>query len=135
MRTIKFRGKRPDTMEWAVGSLVECYNGKTGIVSMTKYSEENGIKAIIDEVSPDTIGQYTGLKDKNGKEIYEGDIIAHNDRVIGHIIGGVRGYCYDVIYKQPAPEKDWSLYGVVIQDYDGEVEIIGNRFDNPELLK
>ena len=51
------------------------------------------------------------------------------------MIGGVRGYCYDVIYKQPAPEKDWSLYGVVIQDYDGEVEIIGNRFDNPELLK
>lgn len=52
MREIKFRGKRPDTMEWAVGSLVECFNGKTGIVSMTKYSEENGIKAIIDEVYP-----------------------------------------------------------------------------------
>lgn len=44
MREIKFRGKRPDTMEWAVGSLVECFNGKTGIVSMTKYSEEKAIK-------------------------------------------------------------------------------------------
>ena len=46
MREIKFRGKRPDTMEWAVGSLVECFNGKTGIVSMTKYSEEIGWRPI-----------------------------------------------------------------------------------------
>ena len=87
------------------------------------------------EVVPATVGQYTGLKDKNGKEIYEGDILEHNGKIVGHVIGGVRYYCYDVIYKQPAPEKDWSLYGVVVNDYRGDVEVIGNIHDNPELLK
>lgn len=87
------------------------------------------------EVVPATVGQYTGLKDKNGKEIYEGDILEHNGKIVGHIIGGVRGYCYDVIYKQPSPEKDWSLYGVVVNDYRGDVEVIGDIHDNPELQK
>jgi len=127
MRTIKFRGKRPDTMEWAVGSLVECFNGKTGIVSMTKYSEENGIKAIIDEVSPDTIGQYTGMNDKNGKEIYEGDIfkagyfgeadvVTWDDKNARYIGRSPKGYI-SYVGREPA------------------VEIIGNIHDNPELLK
>lgn len=128
MREIKFRGKVLDG-KWIYGAYLPAMDDDScDSIINSDYPSGRIVKT-------DSVGQYTGLKDKNGKEIYEGDIIAHNDRVIGHIIGGVRGYCYDVIYKQPAPEKDWSLYGVVIQDYDGEVEIIGNRFDNPELLK
>ena len=114
-------------MEWAVGSLVECYNGKTGIVSMTKYSEENGIKAIIDEVSPDTIGQYTGLKDKNGKEIYEGDIFKAG------YFGGTDVVTWDVEnarYIGRSPKGCISYVG-----REPAVEIIGNIHDNPELLK
>lgn len=128
MRTIKFRGKRLDTMEWTVGSLMECFNGKIGIDSMTKYSEENGIEAIIDEVSPDTIGQYTGLKDKNGEEIFEGDVLTDKFGSIGVV--------------------EWRNYGFVVNFGDVDIFLIsdcfddsyqmwaiGNKHDNPELLK
>ena len=42
---------------------------------------------------------------------------------------GVRGYCFDVIYFSPEYEESWSLYGVVINDFRGDVEIIGNIHD------
>ena len=86
------------------------------------------------EVDPETVCMFTGLFDKNGKEIFEGDILAHDGKVIGHIVGGVRGYCYDVIYKCPKYEQSWSLYGVVVNDYKGNVEVVGNIIDNKDLL-
>lgn len=128
MREIKFRGKRPDTMEWAVGSLVECFNGKTGIVSMTKYSEENGIKAIIDEVYPDTIGQYTGLKDKNGEEIYEGDVLTDKFGSIGVVEWRNCGFVVNF--------GDVDIF-LISDCFDDSYQMwaIGNMHDNPELLK
>lgn len=54
--------------------------------------------------------------------------------VIGHVVGGVRGYCYDVIYKNPRYDPSWSLYGVVVNDYKGNVEVVGNVIDNNDLL-
>lgn len=128
MREIKFRGKRPDTMEWAVGSLVECFNGKTGIVSMTKYSEENGIKAIIDEVYPDTIGQYTGLKDKNGEEICEGDVLTDKFGSIG-VVEWQNG-CFVVNF---GDEDSFIISDCFDDSY--QMWAIGNMHDNPELLK
>ena len=127
-REIKFRGKRPDTMEWAVGSLVECFNGKTGIVSMTKYSEENGIKAIIDEVYPDTIGQYTGLKDKNGEEICEGDVLTDKFGSIGVVEWRNCGFVVNF--------GDVDIF-LISDCFDDSYQMwaIGNMHDNPELLK
>ena len=120
MREIKFKGKQISNGEWIVGDLIHLVDG-------VYISNDNGNNMA--QVNPDTVGQYTGLKDKNGKEIYDGDILAHNGEPIGYIVDGVRGYCFDVMYFSPIYEESWSLYGVVVNDFHGDVEIIGNIHD------
>ena len=120
MRTIKFRGKT-DSGKWCFGYFL--HDGQRGRFVITDGLLETN------RVNPDTVGQYTGLKDKNGKEIYDGDILAHNGEPIGYIVDGVRGYCFDVMYFSPIYEESWSLYGVVVNDFHGDVEIIGNIHD------
>lgn len=125
-REIKFRAKNTDTKEWVYGYLAdETYINNINTIDLSSI-----------EVDSDTVGQFTGLKDKNGKEIYEGDILWASDGVIGYVKGGVRGYCYDVVFiKHPAGEECWSLYSTVMDDYPGKIKVIGNIHDNPELLK
>lgn len=120
MRTIKFKGKT-DSGKWCFGYFL--HDGQRGRFVITDGLLE------INRVNPDTVGQYTGLKDKNDKEIYDGDILAHNGEPIGYIVDGVRGYCFDVMYFSPKYEESWSLYGVVVNDFHGDVEIIGNIHD------
>lgn len=122
---IVFRGKSLDNNKWYNGDLRQFSDGKVFIA----YKNFAMVR-----VNLDSVGQYTGLKDKNGKEIFEGDILAHDGKVIGHVVGGVRGYCYDVIYKNPRYDPSWSLYGTVVNDYEGNVEVVGNVIDNNDLL-
>lgn len=119
-KEIKFKGKRLDNGESIYGDLNHLVDG-------VYISNDNVCNMA--QVYPDTVGQYTGLKDKNGKEIYNGDILAHNGEPIGYIVDGVRGYCYDVIYFSPEYEESRSLYGVVVKEFNGDVEIIGNIHD------
>ena len=65
--------------------------------------------------------------DRRGVEF--GALVAHNGRVIGHVVDGVRGYCFDVVYANPVITSTWSLYGVVVNDYKGDVEIVGSIHD------
>lgn len=131
IKDIKFKAKRLDNKEWVKGYFYQECDNTYIIEERQKEQMLNRNEAHL--VDPLTVCQFTGMKDKNGKEIYDGDYLAHNGTIIGYVKGGVRGYCYDVIYtKVICYEKSWSLYGVVVTDYKGDVEVVGNRFDRKE---
>lgn len=125
MREIMFRGKRKDNGEWETGSLVMIFQGLSDEqVFIT--DKMIGVRIL---VSPDTVGQYTGLTDKNGKKIFEGDIVSgyfNYEKIKGSIIYGSDA-CFFI-------ERN-GLYGIGLNNAPYWVEVIGNIHDNPELLK
>lgn len=132
MRTIKFRAKDFDGV-WHYGSLVY-----TNILDAKIYSQtENGSLKITDWlfVIPDTIGQFTGLYDENGKEIYEGDILKWeaDNRLYAVVFNWGMFYASVEVCNQ-------ETYGgfplnTLAEDNGKDIEIVGNIYDNPELKK
>ena len=128
MREILFKGKRIDNGEWVDGT--------------NFYIAKNKVESFIENVQIDTetVGQYTGLTDKNGKKIFEGDIVKFEDnqyevRRECDTPGGYwaeTGYILDHI-----GWNDYIRFTDTIDGYNNEicVEVIGNIHDNPELLR
>lgn len=131
MREIKFRGKRLDNGEWVYGDL-HIRTPFPHIHSEIDYSRVN--------IDPHTVGQFTGLHDKYGKEIYEGDIVKW---ILTMPEVGVNGG-YEEYHTEEIGEIQWDAGALYLGKYcaagfayesEDYAEIIGNIHDNPELLK
>lgn len=141
MREILFRGKRADNGEWVYGAYYkqEHYYGYEKIahcIITTKEVLSDDIALDYDEVITETIGQYTGLTDKNGKKIFEGDIIkVHVETLtkMWDIIGVVENYnaSYGFYYENRQHFIAFNKTSWNVRWY----EVIGNIYDNPELLE
>ena len=129
MREILFRGKRLDNGAWETGSLVivrmDCHDAQYYIADkMTGYHTP---------VDPSTVGQYTGLTDKNGKRIFDGDVakvLQGKDKDIAYV-----GFENGAFMMYP---KTGNIYERTLWEYwynDWDVEVVGNITDNPELLE
>jgi len=145
MREIKFRGKSLRTGKWVYGSLVRYGDGRVEIYTLINPRDENSLRAWLEEVDSATVGQFTGLRDKNDREIYEGDIVTWDDRSNGKYWRVAQVYydkfgrlCYKFTHKTTTTDLIGSIW------YQGQfayaetthidLEIIGNIHENPELL-
>lgn len=141
MRTIKFRGQRIDNREWVYGFLyqIPLPSGVASVILTTNnIHEDNSIKpqyhlaftlwVDLFPVKPETIGLFTGLHDKNKKEIYEGDILkvpGTREKIEVRFVRGVFAFLWNGNLDDEAPinapTQEWA-------------EVIGNIHDNPKLL-
>ena len=132
MREILFRGKSVNNGEWVYGSLVittlepvddapiKHYHIEDMTIGCFPNEFQSGLSETID---PNTVGQFTGLTDKNGKKIFEGDIVK-----IGSFMPGADDWVCAI-------DWDYSLFEEYKYVWKTKCEVIGNIHDNPELLE
>lgn len=133
-REIRFRAKEVSSNNWVFGDLIQYENGDAAIFNkkMTKYGYEATQICMRTKVESETIGQFTGKHDKNRKEIYSGDLLRDQDGVIYEIWYSEETAAFMSEIVHPANDMVDILGG-----YDTErcFEVIGNIFDNKELLE
>nr|DAH59193.1 MAG TPA: YopX protein [Caudoviricetes sp.] len=126
-----FKAKRKDNGEWVTGSLITCEDGTCKIAtSLLEGKADEPVLVCAYEVDRDTICQCTGLKDKNGKLIWEKDIVRAK-------VGTAK-----VVWNKSEWQIEWlkkdlwrkDLFYWAVEDVQ-RIEVIGNIFDNPELLE
>lgn len=154
-REILFRGKRTDNGEWVEGYYTkqcDCYGAAHMILHCAQDPDDDNRAYYI---NPETVGQYTGLTDKNGKKIFEGDILECNGNskdlvkvVFGEFdvveadtlraIDTVIGWHYEVIPTDALSKCEPFSISMPLADFyivSYDMQIIGNIYDNPELLE
>ena len=140
MRIIKFRGKREDNGEWVYGAFYPIKDEPVYFIINNCQSIDfddnstffNGYK-----VHKKSVGQFTGLHDKNGKEIYLGDIVTYK-RSVGNWTGRTMTTTHKIIFTEEINAfvmECGSSYIKLRKHWGYEYEVIGNIFENPELIK
>ncbi len=122
MRQHKYRGKRLDNGEWVEGNLItyedKCYIQKDFVIGIVVY----------DEVDPATVGEFTSLQDKNGVDIYEGDIVTDGTPAYIEFNDG----CFFIVWPHLKTSCS-SGRGYLFREIQN-IEVVGNIYETPELI-
>ena len=141
-REIKFRGRNPNNGQWKYGDLIQYESGEVAILNrFSKHGFEATEICYRTIASPETVGQYTGLKDKHGVEIWEGDIIRIEypgggdfENTVGRVWWDEdEGAFYHGNDQGRPPKRLWFRW--TREGRKSNVTVIGNVHDNPELLE
>lgn len=125
MRQIKFRGKDIETGEWIYGHFFQRLGHYPAIVEPRP--RDGKVMYYEIAVEDNTVGQFTGLYDKNGQEIYEGDIVTFDNHLQG---------ISQVVYDYAGFMVESQNYSTAIRySMTNHIVVVGNIHDNPELLK
>ena len=126
VREIRFRGRRVDDGEWVYGDLIH-YRPKTYKIMEQDFGLWDVLEGA-DDVDPATVGQLTGLRDKNGAEIYEGDIVYyHPEANVGKGLVEFLGGCFCVTGE--------DFLSCLDNFATAGIEVIGNKWEDSELLQ
>ena len=135
MREILFHGKRTDNGEWVEGDLLQTryHSGHIEYQIMPQTPVSSAYPVL-----SETVGQYTGLTDRNGKKIFEGDICRFkrfNDIHVGEIVFNVTTASFVMRYQSIVGAYGEKATQKMLLSVCDDIEVIGNIHDNPELLE
>ena len=129
MREIEFKGKSVETQEWVYGFYVQVASGEEPL--LTHYIHNIDGK-LVTEIEPDTLCEFTGLRDIYGRMIYESDIvqfIGHPDSPMNRFFVSVNAFTWDLL----SPSQKYYRHRLETGD-TMRLKVVGNLFGNPELL-
>lgn len=147
MHEILFRGKRMDNGEWVKGYLI-CpeFDKSRAYIGYLFPDDDHDLD--VAEVASSTVGRFTGLTDKNGVKIFEGDIIRWHDNTELSVGGQIAEVCFGKYRDADSAFDDVYAIGFYLRtsggecvticwldEYQNDFDIIGNIYDNPELLE
>lgn len=141
MRKILYKGKRIDNGEWVEGSLIKMDSNDNCQMFIFPFHEGASTLSCARLVSfgmtciiPETVSQFTGLTDKFGKKIFEGDIVLYKKTKRGHVIFLQQEMGYVIVFEKSDIRMGHRSMGGGY-DFTEDIEVVGNIFDNPEIIE